>query len=938
MDTRKKEEFIAQNLDRIVEQCTYGDESMSFLAVYSFIEGYLRERCGISFRSQNGNNNREPNFSIIVKDRFDELLRLRHDVTTGDIGGERQNRNDIIKYHGTNDIASLNTGTDTNRVRHCFAKIADGSLSISVKQLYDFIKYREFDDNETYLQKLQAVLDSGKVRDSRNALRNTPPDGSILYNQKNDLLDKYRSVRYQVAELPQEYCDFIFALSQFLIEARTKRDYENRIVKTSNDQEKIINERIPKLSDRNDSQETSDDAPFQSLLIKGGPGTGKTLVLIAALFKLTHQPRPKSPVLLTYHPCLNKYIEYLFELYNRKDLLEAFNIRPLTISQLETFRSTGIKPFGEYMCERLSGCFTKRVYSLASKENQLRLKQLFAEVSDSEKETERLYDFAVKQVWANTDATETLLPSAETERRKKAYELILQVERKIDNGTDLPDAYAYHKFCVENTSTFGIINSLADYILIDEVQDLTNAQIAVAGRMAKIACVFAGDITQSIRNSKISWKALGIDITHGFSTSLKQNFRSSELIQKLGEKYKEYCTVKDNADFEAMLPGPPPQLFITNDTDDSAYYNTYAQVIASVNMCIKDLAIMPENICIVAFTENELRDIQRRLKNEINIESCFISDSSFSFHQGNTSETVKLSTVSDIKGIDCPVVLFMISDQSKKENQGGISNRNRANAIYTVITRTMYLLQIFVPEYCKTSDIAVAALVHTMKNGSDEVCKQFIEEYKRQQRETAQNVSLRRSGTQHESVNISNFVQNTPSLVENSVHHEESILILQNQEQPVQTDVDEERVYQSRVVEKEEGRWMNIETPLELHSKYRFRTIAAYFYDNRSLFNNYREGDKVSFRIVAAPTERYPNRKKAFLLPLNSKFKVTSIGQDELLGTLMPPVCKIKKASISKENLDVKEIVLETSLINRLFTVKITGLNTQRNSWICDII
>ena len=96
MNVAKKEEFVAQNLDRLVEQCAYGDESLSFLAVYSFIEGYLRERCGIPFEARNSKG--QPFNLHNIMGFFANVLNQRHDVTTGEIVAENQNRKDIKKY------------------------------------------------------------------------------------------------------------------------------------------------------------------------------------------------------------------------------------------------------------------------------------------------------------------------------------------------------------------------------------------------------------------------------------------------------------------------------------------------------------------------------------------------------------------------------------------------------------------------------------------------------------------------------------------------------------------------------------------------------------------------------------------------------------------------------------------------------------------------
>ena len=105
-----------------------------------------------------------------------------------------------------------------------------------------------------------------------------------------------------------DYERFIDELSLSLIEIRGKRNYENRIITLSEEQKSIIKNDIFKLS-------SSDESERKSMLIQGGPGTGKTVLLIASLLKIADVG--KDVVLLTYLKTLDKFIKHLFKLYNR---------------------------------------------------------------------------------------------------------------------------------------------------------------------------------------------------------------------------------------------------------------------------------------------------------------------------------------------------------------------------------------------------------------------------------------------------------------------------------------------------------------------------------------------------------------------------------------------------------------------------------------------
>ena len=47
------QDFVKLNIDRLINQCENGDESISFLAIFSFLEGWLREKLNLPFSTNN---------------------------------------------------------------------------------------------------------------------------------------------------------------------------------------------------------------------------------------------------------------------------------------------------------------------------------------------------------------------------------------------------------------------------------------------------------------------------------------------------------------------------------------------------------------------------------------------------------------------------------------------------------------------------------------------------------------------------------------------------------------------------------------------------------------------------------------------------------------------------------------------------------------------
>lgn len=325
--------YVEQNIDRLIKQCDDGDEAMSFLAIYSFIEGYFRNLFPNDFKWE-----KDISFNQII-----DNIKFQHLKTS--FPSEVKLYETLKKYHGKRTPSAhknLKTSTDTNRIRHCFSNIRPSSLSVIVEQFIEFARYRGF-----LTDKISNMNNIKKVEFSRSSIQIKPSDDSILYNIKNDLLIKYevisqlqnekneietdladinskimeetniqdwqklvqeknkkvvllKAIESQFSML-SEYYDFINELALSLIEARSKKNYETQIIHLSEQQKKLIKEDVDRL--------TTKDG--HSMYIKGGPGTGKTLVLIVILFRL-YFAEHKS-VLLTYYPTLNKYISYLFE-------------------------------------------------------------------------------------------------------------------------------------------------------------------------------------------------------------------------------------------------------------------------------------------------------------------------------------------------------------------------------------------------------------------------------------------------------------------------------------------------------------------------------------------------------------------------------------------------------------------------------------------------
>jgi hypothetical protein len=107
MNSVDKNDFVDKNIERLIKQCQGGDEAMSFLAIYSFIEGYFRETYPNKFK------NKDKKFNDIIDEVINNYLKTS-------LPNEQTLYKELKKYHGYNNLNELKTLTDTNRVRHFF--------------------------------------------------------------------------------------------------------------------------------------------------------------------------------------------------------------------------------------------------------------------------------------------------------------------------------------------------------------------------------------------------------------------------------------------------------------------------------------------------------------------------------------------------------------------------------------------------------------------------------------------------------------------------------------------------------------------------------------------------------------------------------------------------------------------------------------------------
>lgn len=675
-----------EEINRLLQQQN-GDNGFYLLSLFSFIEHYIRT----NFKEFEYLDN-----SYEDRVYFPKLLRTLENYDSP--------YDKFSKYHYLNsDLINLYSKY-ANKVRHDFGKIEDITLASAVRKFLRFAKLHNFLTDE-----LATLSNGNEFNDLKN---HKAPSGNEISKIQDDIkriiaqykeseefkqqIELIQKIQEENKNLKEELDDKNLEMSQiqkdaeeYLLNSKiilnyTKdyRDYQTRLLTLSDDQEKIITRIVKNI-----------DGPLEKdFLIKGGPGTGKTLVLIKILENLLNS----ECSLLTYTSSLSKYNQYVSQLYLDKENQKS-NIKEMMKSKISTFDSffkiklevllgKEIRILNFDSEEHLKSEYYKELVTLCE---QTRITNKFSAKS--------ILEQAIDEIWPNllekneyvnaTYATNIELTDEQKQDRIDIYDSVIAFGNKMNEGNILLADYAYWKINTDNR--FDCLPDIhkVDFLFIDEIQDLSTARIELLSKLTRKNCVMAGDLNQSIFIKRgLSWKKLGYKV-QGHTITLKTNYRSTLPIQKLANEYRNRCMIHDTQVIsESFIPGPEPELMIT-DSNNKAYF----EIINKVSWCKSVMNFKNKDFCIVTTNEGELNKVRDLLQSN-NIQSAIMESKDFDF--GN-NDFIRLSTIKYVKGIDSPILILLLTDNllNKKAN-GNMDSNAQMNCVYACITRAMDLLYV----------------------------------------------------------------------------------------------------------------------------------------------------------------------------------------------------------------------------------------------------
>lgn len=690
---------IEKNLDRL-SRLVGTDEGFYILALHSFIESFLRYEKGYG---------EEPRFPELTWSFREEILRER--------GGEFIDGLTALGRLGKQHIF-------TNKVRHAFermdpeeaaaathlflrfcmlAGIGDcpqtGKLKSSLdiwgsrtsiieqntvirqmqRELEDLRKEKEtFAEQQDSYRKLKAEITELHHRVSGYTIEIQKRTEAV--KQKDDKVDELRAERNRLirernglikeAEQYSRFERYLRYLGRLSLCTRTRMDYEQTIAELTPEQEAAL-ENV-KLN--------------RDFLIRGGAGTGKSLVLLESLRRAVEQQEldfgeGESVVLVTFTRTLAKYNRYISKLMGIGIPLDIIS----TVDKLFYDKLTAVCP--------------EAVYDFNLLDTYIEEAEIPAFISKAELHSE-LENFIFSRAVTKKEYIDDMIVRTGMRRRlgkSQRREIWEFTERFISRMEELR---TYTKE-YGRLKLLGYLREHPDrrelrsisYLFLDEVQDLTPAALMVLKALTRRSIIMAGDTGQSLYNYQSPFERAGISLRGG-TRVLKTNFRNTRQIHEFAEGFRALSPPAASAGPDpgsepfTFREGPRPELY-TADTKEGLL----TRIRQNLTIFIEELGYDPENICILVPRNCEIEPVTVSV-GQAGYTGCTITDKEFLF---TDTGSVRISTFHSSKGLDFPVVFLYLPYLYRRSHYGAEEEELMLrNLVYVGITRGMDNVLLFV--------------------------------------------------------------------------------------------------------------------------------------------------------------------------------------------------------------------------------------------------
>lgn len=383
------------------------------------------------------------------------------------------------------------------------------------------------------------------------------------------------------------------------------------------------------------------------LLIRGVPGSGKTVVLLRRARKLAEEADQDGSVrVYTFNKTLAKYAREL-----------VIGAPGVEVIHFHGWASSAMKKLGKYpSIVQDRSLAIKTAIEVAKQESSSRV--LSSEIGFFSQEIswikgQMITDLKTYEV-ADRRGRGAALKTPERRAVWCVYEAY-QADLKRKGQMDWDDFAPTLIHLVEHRAESLPAGVACDHILVDEAQDLEASQLRLLKMVARKTLTVAADEAQKIYPTSFAWRDVGVNVLGSGSKRLSTSFRSTRQIVELAASLRRHDspTVQgEPVEFEVPnIDGPIPTLF--------AAESNLAEEQAVLELLRSLTKTWPERT--IGLLARQWRTLFRfrHLLDEASLQHELIKDADGSI----TTPGIKVTTFHSAKGLEFDfVILVRVND------------------------------------------------------------------------------------------------------------------------------------------------------------------------------------------------------------------------------------------------------------------------------------